>query len=83
VLIPQPRQPCVHIQEPHNKVRVDLYAACPWCELEVVTQRLRKAEAIIADAASSWEAAGSAYFREQQLRHATYRPFLNSKPGEP
>lgn len=71
--------PCVHLQDGRNTIKVQANEACPWCRIEELETRLRKAEAIIADAHASWEATGQPYFREQLLRMATYKPFLVDK----
>lgn len=71
--------PCVHFQGGRNIIKVQANEACPWCRVEELETRLRKAEALIAEAATSWDVTGQPYFREQQLRMAQYKPFLDSK----
>lgn len=73
---------CVHRQEPHNLIKSGGVQRCPWCQIDELSQRLRKAESLIAEQLASWETVGYGYFREQQLRMAMYKPFLDAKPPD-
>jgi len=74
--------PCVHTQERHNMIKAGAAAQCPWCELDMTRDRLRRAEALLADAVSLWDAQGAGFWRQQMLRHAQYQDFLKTT-GQP
>lgn len=71
--------PCVHEQEPHNLIKERGKLACPWCELETVRARLAKAEAIVSDALTCWNAHAYPALRQLQLQMATYQAFSDGK----
>lgn len=68
---------CAHTAEKHNLIKTGGHTAhCPWCRIDALEARLRKAESMIADALSRWNARDAGYWREQLLRMQTYEAFL-------
>lgn len=83
---------CVHRQDPHNLIKTQTDAICPYCRIDTLEARLKRAESLIADAASAWyakwqtdltavQSALFAYTRETQFRAEVMKRFTDA--GKP